>query len=291
LLWFAKDARLAFAMFLGIALSVALNSLQWDWWGADAFGQRRLLGLTPMLALGLAEALRFLERRPLLPLAAGLAFLIVWNQQFAYIYNSELIAGKGQAVSLERLAPAQVEVASRRLLRLEPLLPRRAFVLLYDNLRGVWLDEGARSLGGAIELGDREPETFPTVGHGWSEPQREDGVGFRYSNVRRSWLRVPILTPADFEVRLRIRAAFAEAPVSVALEAGGARVGAAPVPREWQELVFVLPARLLAPGVNDVALAFSTTPADVVPGFRGRNVAAAVDYVRFRRLPGAPGGL
>jgi len=250
-----------------------------------------------MLALGLAQTLLFLERRPLVPLAAGLFALIAWNQQFAYIYNSEMIAGKGQAVSLERLAPAQVEVAALRLLRLEPILPRRAFVLLYDNLRGVWLDEGARSLGGAIDLGDREPETFPLVGHGWSEPQREDGVGFRYSNVRRSWLRVPILTPADFEVTLRIRAAFDQAPVSVGLEVGGERVGAEPLAREWRELTFRVPARLLEPGVNDLALAFSTTPAEVVPGFRGRNAAAAVDSVRFRRLPdarasrGAPGGL
>lgn len=56
------------------------------------------------------------------------------------------------------------------------------------------------------------------IGHGWSEPVR-DGVGFRFSNVRRSWLRVPILTPGDFEVTLRIRAAFDAAPVSVSLEA------------------------------------------------------------------------
>jgi len=283
-------------MLLGIALAVALNSLQWDWWGADAFGQRRLLGLTPLLALGLAQALAFLERRPLLPLGAALVLLIAWNQQFAYIYNSEMIAGKGQAVSLERLAPAQVDVAVRRLMRLEPLLPRRAFVLLYDNLRGVWLDEGARSLGGAIDLGDREPESFPLVGHGWSEPMREDGVGFRYSNVRRSWLRVPILTPADFDVTLRIRAAF-DAPVSVRLEASGEAVGEAALEREWRELPFVVPARLLAPGVNEIALAFSATPAEVVPGFRGRNAAAAVDFLRFRRMPEtrasqrAPGGL
>lgn len=285
LLWLARDARLALALLAAVLASVALNSLQWDWWGADAFGQRRLLGLTPLLALGLAQALLFLERRPLLPLAAALFALAVWNQQFAYIYNSELIAGKGQAVSLERLAPAQVEVATRRLLRWEPLLPRRAFVLLYDNLRGVWLDEGARSLGGSIELGDREPDAFPLVGHGWSEPAREDGASFRYTNVRRSWLRVPILTPGDFEVTLRIRAAFDEAPVSVALEAGGERVGDAALAREWQEHRFALPARLLQPGVNELALAFSTTPAEVVPGFRGRNAAAAVDWLRFRRLP------
>lgn len=285
LLWVRRDARLAWAMLAGLALSVALNSLQWDWWGADAFGQRRLLGLVPFLALGLAQALEFLRRRPLLPIAGALALLIVWNQQFAYIYQSELLAGKGQAVSLDRLAAAQVDVMARRLLRLEPWLPRPLFVLLYDNLRGVWLDEGPRSLGGRIDLGGAQPEDFPVLGHGWSEPMHEGETSFRFSNVRRSWLRVPVLTPGDFEVTLRIRPAFDVAPVAVSLEAAGESVGRATLGPDWQELRFSLPARLVASGVNDLALDFSPTPADVVPGFRGRNAAVAVEWVRFARRP------
>lgn len=123
------------------------------------------------------------------------------------------------------------------------------------------------------------------IGHGWSEPVRDGGVGFRFSNVRRSWLRVPILTPGDFEVTLRIRAAFDAAPVSVSLEAGGEGVGEAALRSEWQEVTFLVPSRLLLPGVNDLALRYSTTPADVDPAFRGRNAAVAVDWIRFRRIP------
>ena len=283
LLWLARESRLAALWLLGIAASVTLNSLQWDWWGADAFGQRRLLGLTPLFALGLAQALLWLERRPLAPVAAALALLIVWNQQLAYIYNSEMVAGKGQAVSLERLAPAQVDVLARRVVRLSDRLPRRVWVLLYDNLRGVWLDEGPRSLGGNVDLGDAEPDGFPILGHGWSEPVRDGASSFRYSNSRRSWLRLPVMTPGDFDVTLRIRAAFAGAPVAVSLEAGGESVGPAALSSEWQEVTLRLPARLLAPGVNDLAVVYSTTPADVDPAFRGRNAAAAVDWIRFRR--------
>lgn len=286
--WLFRDARLAISMMLGFGLSVALNSLQWDWWGADAFGQRRLLGLTPILALGLAEALSFLRRRPLLPLAAAVAVLIVWNQQFAYIYNSEMVAGKGQAVSLDRLAAAQVDVAARRVLRLADVLPRPVFVLLYDNLRGVWLDEGPRSLGGLLDLGDAEPDAFPFVGHGWSEPVRQGALSWRFSNVRRSWLRVPLMTPSDFDVTLRIRAAFESAPVSVSLLAGGESVGVAALRTEWHEVTFLLPARILAPGINDLSLSYSTTPADIDPDFRGRNAAVAVDWIQFRRRLVAP---
>ena len=283
LLWLVRERRLAALWLLGIAASVALNSLQWDWWGADSFGQRRLLGLTPLFALGLAQAFAWLERRPLAPIGFALVLLIAWNQQLAYIYNSELVAGKGQAVSLERLAPAQVDVMARRVVRLSDVIPRRVWVLLYDNLRGVWLDEGPRSLGGNFDLGDAEPEEFPILGHGWSEPMREGALSFRYSNVRRSWLRIPLLSPGDFDVTLRIRAAFTAAPVSVSLEASGESVGQAALASEWQEVGFRLPARLLQPGVNDLALVYSTTPADVDPAFRGRNAAVALDWIRFRR--------
>lgn len=286
LLWLARDARLASAALLGIASSVWINSMQWDWWGSDSFGQRRLLGLTPLLALGLAEAIALLRRRPGWMVGAGLAALVAWNQQSAYIYNSELLAPKDQAISLDRLAAAQVDVMARRVLRLEPVLPGPVFVPLYDNLRGAWLDEGPRSLGGLIELGDSEPADFPVVGHGWSGPVRAgDGTSWRFSSVQRSWLRVPVLTPASFVVSVRARAAFAAAPVSLSLEASGESVGQAPLSLDWREARFLLPARLLTPGVNSIALRWSVTPAEVVPGFRGRNAAAAVDWVRFARAP------
>jgi hypothetical protein len=285
LLWLRRDSRLAASMLLGLALSVAFNSLQWDWWGADAFGQRRLLGLTPLFALGLGEALSLLQRRPLLPIGAALALLIAWNQQLAYIYNSELVAGKGQALSLDRLAAAQVDLLARRVLRLDPWLPRPLFVLLYDNLRGVWLDEGARSLGGLIDLGDSEPEGFPVVGHGWSEPVRKDGASWRFSNVKTSWLRVPVMTPGDFEVTLRMRAVFEAVPVSLSLEAQGESLGQTQLGLDWQEVRFWLPSRLVAPGVNELAFSYSATPAEVIPDFRGRNAAVALDWVRFTRQP------
>jgi len=263
-----------------------LNSQQWDWWGADAFGQRRLLGLTPILAIGLAETLAHLRRRPMLTIGFGIAGLALWNQQFAYIYNSELLGGKGQAVSLERLAAAQVDVTTRRVVRLERYLPRLAFVYLYDNLRGAWLDEGPRQLGPTVDLGDSEPPDFPVVGHGWSIPRREDDTSWRFSTVRRSWLRVPILNPTDFVVTVKARAAFDVVPVSMDIQVAGESIGQAPLTPEWGESRFLLPARLLAPGVNDIAICWSVTPADVLSGFQGRNAAAAVDWIRFDRTRG-----
>jgi hypothetical protein len=283
-LWLRRDTWFAALFWLGFALSVSFNSLMIDWWGADAFGQRRLLGLTPLLAMGLAETLTFLRRRPLVPIGAALLGLILWNQQFATIYNSSLLAGKGEAISLDRLASAQVELSARRLVEWSPRIPRGIFVVLYDNLRGVWLDERPRSLGGLVDFGD-EPEEFPVVGHGWSPPVMDGATTCRFSNVPRSWIRVPIKTPGDFDVTLRIRAAFDATPVSLRLEAGGEPLGEEPLALEWSEVAFSLPASRVAPGINELALSYSSTPAAVIPGFQGRNAAVAVDWIRFTRRP------
>jgi len=284
-LWLGRDTWFAALFWLAFALSVSFNSLMTDWWGADAFGQRRLLGLTPLLAMGLAEALAFLRRRPLIPIGTALLGFILWNQQFATIYNSGLLAGKGEAISLDRLASAQVELSARRLVEWSPRIPRGIFVVLYDNLRGVWLDERPQSLGGLVDFGD-EPEEFPVVGHGWSPPLLDAGTTCRFSNVPRSWIQVPIKTPGDFDVTLRIRAAFDAAPVSLRVEAGGEPLGEEPLTLQWSEVKFNLPAGRVAPGINQLALSYSSTPAAVIPGFKGRNAAVAVDWIRFtRRTP------
>src|SRR6185503_16903344 len=205
LLWPRRDTRLALYFILAFVLAVAVNASMRDWWGSEAFGQRRLLGLTPLFALGLGEVLAFARRHPLVPVAAILAVLVWWNQGLAYIYNSELVAPRKEALNLEQLAPAQVDVLYRGLLGTR-LLPEPLWVLAYDNVKGVWLDEGPRSLKGAIDLG-REPADLPlVVGHNWYPPQAEGETTFRRSKGRRSWLRIPIRTVGDFEGVLRVRA-------------------------------------------------------------------------------------
>jgi hypothetical protein len=285
--WFLRmrrDPWLMTLFCLGLALNAALNSYRNDWWGGEAFGQRRLLSLLPFFALGLAEALRFLQRRPLVPIAALLLTLIVWNQQFAAIYNRRALAGRGEAISLDRLAGAEVREPVRWVVRWYRRVPRPLWVLLYDNLKGTWLDEGSSSLDGLVDLGSNTSD-LPLAGHGWSPPLREDGSAFRFSNGPRSWITVPILTPADFDVTVRIRAAFDAAPVVVRLEAGGEELGEARLTPAWSEPTFLLPGRLLRPGMNDLALSYSATPASVVPGFRGRNAAVAASWIRFARRP------
>ena len=169
-----------------------------------------MLGMIPVLAFGLGITFDYLRDRPLIPLAVAVAGLIGWNLQLGYIYNAELVSQRDEAATLGRVAAAQVDVLYRRLLRSHEWMPRTLWVLLYDNLKGVWIDEGS-SLNNRIDLGNEPEGYFPLVGDGWFRPEgparkdEKDGITYRLSSGRRSWLTVPIRRPADSSIVLRAR--------------------------------------------------------------------------------------
>jgi hypothetical protein len=275
-------------MIAGFLLASLVNSSMLDWWGGEAFGQRRMLDLFPLFGLGLGAALHFVHRRPLLPVAAALSLLVLWNLNFEYLYNSETLTPRWQEVSLEALAPAQVDLAWRAVLSWEGHLPRALWVLLYENIKGVWLDEGPRSLGGVIDLGS-EPASLPiVVGHNWYPPEAEGETTFRRSKGRRSWLRVPIRTVGDFEATLRLRGEQPDLPVRVRIEVNGQAVGETPAPSTWGEYTFAIPASVLHRGLNDIAFVYSASPRADLAGYRGKDAAVAVDLLRLRRTSARP---
>ena len=283
--WAARERRIPALFAAAFALAVLVNSTTADWWGSDSFGQRRMLSLTPLFALGLAELVGWVQRRPLVPVALVLAALALWNLQFEYVYNAGLVAGKSGAVDLDRLATAQIATAHRRLVRWHGRIPATAWVLAHDNLNGVWLDEGTRSLGGLIDLG-REPQDLPlVVGHGWYDPEAEGGTSWRLSRGWRSWLRVPVRTAAPATITLRARRGVADLPVRLRIEVNGTPVGEHDLAPEWTEMRSDLPEAAVRRGLNDVALIFSATPRRDIAGYHGKDAAAAVDFVRWERRP------
>ena len=283
--WRGRERRIPLLFAAVFALSVLVNSTTSDWWGSDSFGQRRMLALTPLFAFGLAELVEWCRRRPLVPLAAVLAALAVWNLQFESVYNAERVAGKSQAVDLDRLASAQVGVAHRTLVRWHGRLPAALWVLAHDNLNGTWIDEGSRSLRGVIDLG-REPEDLPlVVGHGWYEPEEEGGITFRRSKGFRSWLRVPVRTDGRFRVVVRARRGVAELPVRMRVEVNGVPAGESDLGPEWADHEFALPDGAARRGLDDVARVFSATPRRDIPAYHGKDAAAMVDLGRWLRQP------
>ncbi len=280
-LWLGRDHRLGLLMGLGFAAALALNASMGDWWGSDGFGQRRFLGLSALFGLGLAEVVRALQARPLVPVAFLLALGAAWNHQFAAIYNREMVAGKDAPVTLDRLAPAQVELLYERLVAWHDRAPRGAWVVAYDNLKGVWLDEG-RSLRGQLEIGSSNPDVPFLFAHGWGDPETDpDGVHFRRVRGKRAFLRVPVLTPGAFRVTVHARSE-AGAPVPLSLDVNGLGVGTALATPDWSELAFLAPAKAFEPGLNLVLLEAELPP-------EGRTIRGAgllaIRAMRFERLP------
>jgi hypothetical protein len=283
-IWLKRSTKLALYVWLAFAAAVIVNSSTGDWWSSESFGQRRMLGMIPLFALGLGETLVFLKRRPLVLISLLIAFLIFWNNQFAYIYNSELVAPRNQAISMDRLTEAQIDLLYRRLLRSDSWMPRAVWVLLYDNINGVWLNDGPRSFGGRIDLGDEPEGYYPLVGDGWFEPEKDGDTNFRYSRGRRSWLTVPIQTVKDFLIVIRARSAMTDATAEARLDVNGVTVGQATLSSEWSEYSFEVPREVLRPGLNRLTVLYSVTPRMIIPGFHGRNATIALDWLEFRPI-------
>lgn len=280
--WLRRDRVLAVLCFVGLGLSAFANGLLIDWWGSDAFGQRRLLCLLPLFGLGLGEALDALRRRPLLAPALGLLALGAWNDQLSYIHNSNLVGNKDQGATLDRLAAAQVDVAWRTVDGWRSWLPRPLWVLAYDNLRGVWLDDGPWSLRGRLDLGGREDAAVDAaVAEGWF-PADPD-TGHRSSRGRRSRLVLPIRHPQAATLVLRARAEPPELGVMMRVRLSGVDLGEQALSGDWQDLAFTVPANVIEPGFNPLDLVWSATARADLPGWGGRNTAAAVDRVELRR--------
>ena len=275
-----RDRRLAALFVAGFAASVIVNASLQDWWSAEAFGQRRLLGLTPLFAIGLGEVLGVLSARPRFLASSALAVLALWNVSFEGIYNSGVVAPRDQAITYDQLAVAQVDALRRRVVSQYGRLPPALWVFAYERLGGSWLDDVGRPLG-RIDIG-REPAALPfLVGRGWYDPETEGDVTLRRSRGNGSWIRVPIRAVEDYEAVVRLRPELPDVPLRLTFEVNREPVGTAEVAAGWSEYRFAVPSRVLRRGLNDLGLLYSTTPRQARPEVAGRNAAVAVDWIAF----------
>jgi hypothetical protein len=96
---------------------------------------------------------------------------------------------------------------------------------------------------------------------------------------------VPVRTATAARITVRARRGVAELPVRVRVEVNGTVTGESELTVEWADLAFEVPPSAVRRGLNDVALVFSATPRRDIPGYRGKDASAAVDYVRWDRRP------
>ena len=144
----------------------------------------------------------------------------------------------------------------------------------------IWID-GETSADRKLDFG--HPPARWLVGPGWREAETDDGITYRLSRGRRSWLRIPIRTPTDLDVTIRARLEYLDHPLILELAFNGEAVGKAGLQPGWREYVFSVPRRLVNRGVNSLVLTYSATPRSLDPQHRGPNAVIAVDWLGFRK--------
>ena len=136
-----------------IALEVWVNGATQDWWAGWSFGNRRFVGVLPLLAVGLAEVVRRARtRRAAVAVAVVAVGLALWNQLFLVQYRRGLIPRSG------RLTVAEMTTDK---LRLPSLVAAREAVLRAD---AAW----QRRDGSALYLAGRRAAELAPPGWGAS---------------------------------------------------------------------------------------------------------------------------
>jgi hypothetical protein len=72
------------------------------------------------------------------------------------------------------------------------------------------------------------------------------------------------------------------------VEMNGVALGEVALQREWTEPSLEMPRHVVRRGFNELALRFSAAPRSDLPGYHGKDAAAAVDWLRFVRRGPSP---
>jgi hypothetical protein len=190
------------------AAQVYVNGAVTTWWGGSAFGGRRFDGCAMLFALGLAALIRWCQQRPAILWSSVLGVLLFGNLLLMQaVYTGRLPMGEG--ISVERFVGATAARIGNPF-----SFPANAIFawrhgttpLAYDIL-GLQLFNNA-----PIDVGGPGDERF--LISGWSGPEQEHDVTFRWATGLQSSVAVALMGPrfiqpdqpqqlADYILRLR----------------------------------------------------------------------------------------
>jgi hypothetical protein len=273
-LLFRRDRRLALALAVPLVLMTWVNACSGDWWAGGSFSNRRFDSALPMLALGLALALRALAaaaaRRPGIVLLAGLLALSTWNLLFMQQYRENRIP-RDDTVAFPRVVANNADILSS-LVGSPPAWPANWLFALehglpaqkYDLMVGKYLFYRQNNLGGVIDLGDDRSDPA-LLGEGFSPRLRCEGAVCR-EVLGRARVFAPLDVPETLDVTVR-----ASGSGSLGVAVNGQDVAELPLLPALTDLRFRVAAPLLRRELNELCLRVS-------PGG-----AVALDLVRFER--------
>jgi len=280
LLWLWREwLSLASGGLLVLAATAWINGGVQDWAGADAFGARRFDLVVPLLAVGVAAAARAasaaVARRPWLAPAAAASLLVVWNLGLMRLYRHRVVS---ESAAFDRQATAQWFQLRRSVENaLERLGGPRLRNVAYMFFVGEYFYWNT-NLSGTIDMA--APEGRYLSG-GWSPPHRRPSwPAFRWAYYPKACVRVPLETPLDLRIAVNARAPNRLPNQAMGLSMNHGPIVWRPLPADWTEVQYLLPAAMSSPGENLLCVNFS----EHVPteeGEEGKAVSAAVTRIQL----------
>jgi hypothetical protein len=246
------------------------------WAGSRSFAARRFVLIVPLAAVGLAlvaAALRrFAARHPFAVPAAVVGAMVAWNLGLMRLYQYDVFT---RAAPLERLAAAQTgQLRGAIEDALSWLGGPRARSLGYKAFVGEYFYDNVNP-GGLIQVGG-EGEAY--LARGWSRPKCRDGwPRFRWALYPEACVRFPLAEPFDLRTTVEARAPRRLEGQRMSVFANDTMVTVEPLPPEWGEVRFTIPAQDLVPGENLLCFRFSEVP----PGEEGERRVAAVSRIQL----------
>jgi hypothetical protein len=295
-----REWRWALSALVILFITAWVNGATQDWAGGWSFGGRRFTSALVMLAPGLAMAIEFAVRRPLVAVAPVVAAALWWNYLLMVQYTSGFLP-KDEPVGFGRIVRQQADLHTRSPYWYAFAFPANVWFAWREGLPvdkyDVLSPETPRA---SIDVVfDRTVEKY--LLDGWDAPGGDDWGPSWWIGGSPATMAVPLLPePGPLTITVRSRTRYDEPPVraSLAIDLNGQEVGRfdAGVP-EASTATIEIPAadvaRLLRAGFNRVSFrSLGVTPLDPSDGRPPGPVAArpaAVWPVAIYGLRIAPG--
>jgi hypothetical protein len=281
-----------------VCVMIYFNACIQDWWGSAGFGGRRFDGTIPLLAVGLAAFIDYMQRtvrrHATAVVAAALGAIALWN--LALVAAAQQGAVRiGETLPFDRAWASQTRVLHGWFGNPFTYPASLVFAVRngvspgdYDLLStSRFLADPLRPYG-RIDVGGETVTSGPATDEwllvdGWHAPEREGTTTFRWA-ASPAMLRLPLDHAAPLRVQVRLHAfAYPGAPPQTLTIASGDRACAPlPVAAEWATVECTLDASAWRAGVNALRLSFAYAqrPIDVGAGGDVRPLSAAVDWIR-----------
>ncbi len=279
-----------------LLLTAWVNGATQDWAAGWSFGGRRFASVLVLLAPGLALAIEWCLRRPLVALAPAIVAALWWNHLLMVQYTTGMLP-KDEPVSFGRLVRQQSEVVTDTPYVYPFAFPANVWFAWRHGLPLDKYDElSAVTPQAPFETRfDRTAEKY--LLDGWDAPTGDDWGTAWWIGSTPAMMVVPLaLTPGRVAITIRARTRLDEPVVqaALALDVNGTQLGefAAGVPAPATSTITVpaeLAARVFRHGFNRVAIrslgVSRVDPADSRPPgplARRRNAAWPVAFYDLR---------